>query len=90
MHYNRTPTWAIYAVLVALSCGVYSNTLLASFAFDDNFAVVRQFAALAMYQLGFVLPAEVFLRKRLKPNVTANTLNKAKDNSTVHLTLGAW
>lgn len=46
MHYNRTPTRAIYAVLVALSCGAYSNTLFASFAFDDNFAVVRQVAAL--------------------------------------------
>jgi len=41
MQYVHVPAWALYAVLVALSSGVYLNTLFASFAFDDSFAVVR-------------------------------------------------
>lgn len=41
MHYAHVPARAIYGVLIALSCGAYLNTLFASFAFDDNFAVVR-------------------------------------------------
>ncbi len=41
MQYVHVPAWAIFAVLVALSSGVYLNTLFASFAFDDSFAVVR-------------------------------------------------
>ncbi|KAK9831331.1 hypothetical protein WJX81_003095 [Elliptochloris bilobata] len=40
MHYSQVPARAIYAVLVALTCGAYLNTLFASFAFDDNFAVI--------------------------------------------------
>ncbi len=35
MQYVHVPAWAIFAVLV------YLNTLFASFAFDDSFAVVR-------------------------------------------------
>ena len=75
MHYNRIPTRAIYAALVALSCGAYLNTLFSSFAFDDNFAVVRQFAALAVisaepcpWQL------ELSWGRRLRPNVNVNSL----------------
>ena len=45
MHYARVPARAIYGVLIALSCGAYLNTLFASFAFDDNFAVVRALTA---------------------------------------------
>ena len=41
MRYGHVPARAIYGVLIALSCGAYLNTLFASFAFDDNFAVVR-------------------------------------------------
>lgn len=41
MQYAHVPARAVFAVLVALSCGAYLNTLFASFAFDDNFAVVR-------------------------------------------------
>ena len=45
MRYAHVPAHAIYGVLIALSCGAYLNTLFASFAFDDNFAVVRALLA---------------------------------------------
>lgn len=35
--------WGPCAVVFAVACGVYLNTLSAGFTFDDNFAVVSPF-----------------------------------------------
>ena len=35
--------WGPCAVVLAVACGVYLNTLSAGFTFDDNFAVVSPF-----------------------------------------------